>query len=101
MSTKLSLIFVREKFNVQAHLDSLETLKSNRALYKNTEKTYIEKVVKELKGEFAIKLHNGGNTVVNDSRQGEIIVFSDGSMAKNPLYRETITHRVARSMGQA
>jgi len=100
MSIKLSLRFVKERFNVKEHLDSLPELQHNHALYTNTEKTYLEKVVKELKGQFAVKK---GDTVtpVEDSRKGEIIMFSDGSQAKNPLFRETMTHRIARQMGHA
>lgn len=99
-SIKLSLRFVREKFNVKEHLDSLPELQNNRAGYKNMEKVYIEKVVKELSGKFG---HKKGDAFVDvdDSRRGEIIVFKDGSQAKNPLFRETITDRVARQMGHA
>ena len=99
-STKLSLRFVREKFNVKEFLDSREHLANNRAAYKNTEKLYIEKVVKELKGKFAVKKGESFEDV-EDSRCGEVIVFNDGSQAKNPLYQETLTHRIARQMGHA
>lgn len=100
MSIKLSLRYVREKFEVKAHLDSMEHLKNNHAGYKNMEKTYLEKVVKELKGEYGNKK---GDTFIpmDDSRRAEIIKFPDGSQAKNDLFRESITHRVARQMGHA
>ena len=100
MSIKLSLRFVREKFAVKEFLDSQAHLKDNRAAYKNTEKTYIEKVVKELKGQFGNKT---GDTFlpISNSRQAALIQFSDGSQAKNPLYVESITHRIARQMGHA
>ena len=100
MSTKLSLRFVKERFNVQAHLDGKPELQHNRAAYKNMEKTYLEKVVKELKGQFGLK--RGESFVpVEESNHGEIIMFSDGSQAKNPLFHETLTHRIARQMGHA
>ena len=100
MSIKLSLRFVREKFNVKEHLDSLPELANNHAGYKNMEKTYLEKVVKELKGQYGQK-RGDAFVPVDDSRRGEIILFSDGSQAKNPLFRETMVHRIARQMGHA
>lgn len=100
MSIKLSLRYVREKFNVKEHLDSKPELAANRAGYRNMEKAYLEKVVKELKGQYGNK-HGDSFTPVEDSRQGQIILFSDGSQAKNDLFRETLTHRIARQMGHA
>ena len=99
-SVKLSLRFVKEKFNVKEFLDSQAHLTHNRAAYKNTEKLYLEKVVKELKGQFGVK-KGETFTPVEDSRQGEIIVFSDGSQAKNPLFHETMTQRIAKQLGHA
>lgn len=101
MSIKLSLRYVREKFNVKEHLDNNHPeLAHNRAGYKNMEKLYLEKVVTELKGQYGRKL--GDKFIpVNDSRRGEVILFSDGSLAKNDLFRETLTDRIARKMGHA
>jgi hypothetical protein len=100
MSTKLSLRFVKEKFNVIKHLNSLDILRANHARYQTLEKEYLEKVVRELKGTFATK--RGESIIpVSDSRRAEIISFTDGSQAKNPLFKETLTHRIAKEMGHA
>lgn len=99
MSIKMSLRFVKERFAVKEHLDSLEYLQHNRAAYKNMEREFLTKVTKELKGQFATKR---GETVkpIDDCGKAEVILFTDGSIAKNPLFQETVTHRIARSLGQ-
>lgn len=99
-SVKLSLRFVKEKFNVKEFLDTQEHLTHNRAAYRNTEKLYLEKVIKELKGQVGNK-KGEAFVPVEDSRHGEIIVFSDGSQAKNPLFHEPMVQRIARQLGHA
>ena len=90
-SVKMSLRFVKERYEAQQHLDSLAQFKDNVAGKHNMFGVFINKIVKELGGQF----ETGDNP-----RQSKHIVFKDGSKAKNPLYRETLTHRIARELGQ-